>query len=326
VAILAYLLVLLIFDRLSEIGNNFTPEEVILLILICYSLFEGYRSLLKFSENNKFLANKKRIRLTFQLIGNILISLSIVSLGFWLYFKFYLHLTGFERELVTFLIVFSNIGLLFYLFYLSIHFLERQNQLKVQKEAITRQNIELEMELFKNRINPDFLFQSLEGIIQLIRNNNTGQAEEHVDHLALFYRKILDNRFHELPPFKDEFLKVEKYLKLQNYTQGREINFSMPKMEKDYWMVPNIPLQGIQLIESTQLISDHRKFDIQARVEAPNLILSFENNLRLKPLLDVEDRLHSIGKALSYYTDLPVLWKVKEDMGSLTIPIIEKIN
>ncbi|MFA8437020.1 MAG: histidine kinase [Marinifilaceae bacterium] len=326
IAILVYLLVLLIFDRLSEIANNFSPEEIILLILICYSLFETYRILLRFSENNKWLSGKKQIRHGFQIIGNILISLSIVSLGFWLYFKFYLHLTDYDRELSTFLIVFTSIGLFFYLFYLSIYFLDQQNSLRLKKEAINRQNIEFEMEVFKNRINPDFLFLSLEGIIQLIRNKEIEKAEEHIDYLALFYRKILNNRFHELNSIKEEVIKVEKYLKLQNHSLGTQIVFSIKETELNHQTVPNVLLQGVQLIQASQLIPHNKEYKIKAKIEEQVLELEFENNPRIKPEVEHEKWLENMRRAVHYYNNTPITWDLSPAKGILTIPLIALHN
>jgi sensor histidine kinase YesM len=258
-----YMLILLVFDRLSEIINNFQPDELVFLILVNYILFETYRVWINSFEKSKRLISTQWLKTSFLFIGSFIITVSEVSACLWLYFNYYIGVSSFGSQLISLLIVFILVGILFHFFYISITFLDKQNTLLLQKEEVNQKNIQYELEVFRNKINPDFLYNALEGIISLIRKENVDQAEKHIDYLALFYRRILGNRYSEIISLEDEIKKIDHYLGIQNYLYAGNLSleWDLNTDTKEILIVPNTVLQAISLIEQTQLVDSNTKLN-----------------------------------------------------------------
>ncbi|PXY02655.1 hypothetical protein DF185_00745 [Marinifilum breve] len=324
VAILVYLLMLLIFDRLAEISNNFSPEELIFLIAVTAILFESYRFWLLKTDKIKILNRNKLLKFSVIYSGSFLITVGMVYALFAIYFKFVIGISEFSSELISFLIIFILVGILFHLFYLSIRFLDRQNSLLLEKEEMNRKNIEFELEVFKNKLNPDFLYESLESVISLIRKDQVEGAEQYIDHLALFYRRILGNRYSEIITLEEEKLKIDEYLKLRNYNYSDNliVNWALDDISNIH-VVPNMILQTIQLIEYSQQVDLNTKLEISIEDSDDTIRFRFLSSERLTPLPKFKALKEAIQKTLTFYTDTQFEWQRINGSIHVSIP---KIN
>jgi len=323
-----YMLILLLFDRLSEIINNFQPDELVFLILVNYILFETYRIWINSFEKSNKLISTPWLKTSFLFIGSFIITISEVSACLWLYFNYYIGISSFGFQLISLLIVFILVGILFHLFYISISFLDKQNSLLLQKEELNRKNIQYELEVFRNKINPDFLYNSLEGIISLIRKENIDQAEKHIDYLALFYRRILGNRYSEIISLEDEIKKIEHYLEIQNYLYADNliIEWHLNTDAKEIMIVPNTVLQTISLIEQTQLVNSNTKLNIIIEDDKQYICFKFKSSARLKREIKPKALLESINHSISFYSNFRATCIEDDKISRVKIPKIELEN
>ncbi|MCZ4695064.1 hypothetical protein DWB61_09055 [Ancylomarina euxinus] len=323
-----YILLLLVFDRLSEIINNFQPDELAFLILVNYILFETYRLWINaFEKSNRFIS-APYIKKSFLFLGSFIITISVVSLCLWLYFNYYIEMSSFGSQLISLLIVFILVGILFHLFYISISFLDKQNSLLLQKEELNRRNIQYELEVFRNKINPDFLYNSLEGIISLIRKNNVDQAEKHIDYLALFYRRILGNRYSEIISLEDEIKKIEHYIEIQNYLYAGNLvlDWQLKTSAKEIMIVPNTVLQTINLIEQTQLVNANTKLNIKIEIEEEYICFNYKSSARLKGDIRPNSLLDSINHSISFYSNFKAIIIEDDKINMMKIPTVKLEN
>ena len=326
--IFVYILLLLVFDRLSEIINNFQPDELGFLILVNYILFETYRLWINaFEKSNRFIS-APWLKKSFLFLGSFMITTSLVSVCLWLYFNYYIGMSSFGSQLISLLIVFILVGILYHLFYISITFLDKQNSLLLQKEELNRKNIQYELEVFRNKINPDFLYNSLEGIISLIRKNNVDQAEKHIDYLALFYRRILGNRYSEVISLEDEIKKIEYYLEVQNYLYAGNLSveWQLKTSAKEIMIVPNTVLQTINLIEQTQLVNANTKLNIRVEIEGEYICFKYNSSARLKGDIKPKALLDVINHSISFYSNLKAIFIEEDKICMVKIPKIELEN
>jgi hypothetical protein len=325
VSIVVYLLVLLIFDRLSEISNNFSPEEMFFLMLVTFLLFEFYRFWLLKSEKILSKVRNKHIRSFLLYLGSFIITLVVVVCLFTFYFQYLIGVTDFTSEMISFFIVFILVGFLFHLFYMSIRFQDEKKMVLLAKEELNRKNIEYELEVFKNKINPDFLFESMENVISLIRKKEVDYAETYIDHVALFYRRILGNRLSEVITLQEEKAKVDQYLKIKNYTYSNNfvVNWNLENDFEEIFVVPNTLLQTIQMIEYTQMLNQHIKLVLNINENQKYILISYENTKRLIPLPKIKTQKEVVQKALSFYTNLELKWEESFDKTQVYLPKIE---
>ncbi|MGZ2368371.1 histidine kinase [Ancylomarina sp. YFZ004] len=323
-----YVLILLVFDRLSEIINNFQPDELVFLILVNYILFETYRVWINSFEKSKRLISTQWLKTGFLFIGSFIITITEVSVCLWLYFNYYIGISSFGSQLISLLIVFILVGILFHLFYISISFLDKQNTLLLQKEEVNQKNIQYELEVFRNKINPDFLYNALEGIISLIRKENVDLAEKHIDYLALFYRRILGNRYSEVISLEDEIKKIEHYLEIQNYLYAGNLSleWDLNTDTKEIMIVPNTVLQAISLIEQTQLVNSNTKLNIIIEDDDSYICFKFKSSAKLKRAIKPKALLESINHSISFYSNFKATCIEDDKISMVKIPKIELEN
>ena len=325
VAVFVYLLILLIFDKLSEIGNNFSPEELVYLGIVTFSLFEAYRFWIQKIEKIVFLRERVFLKFFFLFTGSFLITILLVFAFFSLYFIYFLGLSEFKAELTSFLIVFTLVGILYHLFYLSIRFLDQQKTLLLHKEEINRKNIEFELEVFKNKLNPDFLFQSLESVISLIRKKEVDQAEKFIDNLALFYRRILGNRYSEIITLEEEIQKVNQYILIRNnkYKNNFIVNWNIESSVREINIVPNTILQVLQMIEYSQMLDLNTKLLVDVNEKDDYIVFRFLSSERLTPVPKLHFQKETLKKAIGFYSNKEFVWDRNGEFTQICIP---KIN
>ena len=324
VAVFVYLLILLIFDRLSEISNNFSPEELLFLAVVTFALFESYRFWIKKAEKIAYFKDRPYLRSLILFTGGFAITMFVVIGLFSLYFIYLVGMSEFRAELISFLIVFTLVGILYHLFYLSIRFLDRQKALLLQKEEINRKNIEFELEVFKNKINPDFLFQSLESVISLIRKKEVDNAEKFIDHLALFYRRILGNRYSEIISLEEEVHKINQYLEIRNfkYNKNFNVNWNVDSSQQEVNVVPNTLLQTLQMIEYHQMVDSNTALNVEIIEEDNYLVFQYLSSERLTPVPKLKLYMETLQKAIGFYSNLKVEWTKKDEFSLIKIPIV----
>ncbi|PKQ69522.1 hypothetical protein BZG01_00920 [Labilibaculum manganireducens] len=325
VAVFVYLLILLIFDRLSEIGNNFSPEEVLFLGIVTFALFEVYRFWIHQTEKIGYLKERVLLKSFFLFMGSFIITIILIFAFFSLYFVYFLGLSEFRAELTSFLIVFTLVGILYHLFYLSIRFLDQQKVLLLEKEEMNRKNIEFELQVFKNKINPDFLYQSLESVISLIRKKEVDQAEKFIDHLALFYRRILGNRYSEIISLEEEIQKVDQYILIRNnkYNNNFIVNWKIESSLKEIHIVPNTVLQVLQMIEYYQMVDLNTKLVVDVSENDDYIVFYFLSSERLTPVPKLNMQMKTLKKAIGFYSNKELVWDKKSEFTQIYIP---KIN
>ncbi|WP_321316799.1 histidine kinase [Labilibaculum sp.] len=325
VAVFVYLLILLIFDRLSEIGNNFSPEELLFLGIVTFALFEVYRFWIYQTEKIGYLKERVLLKSLFLFIGSFILTIVLVFAFFSLYFIYFLGLSEFRAELISFLIVFTLVGILYHLFYTSIRFLDQQKVLLLEKEEMNRKNIEFELQVFKNKINPDFLYQSLESVIGLIRKKEVDQAEKFIDDLALFYRRILGNRYSEIVSIEEEIQKVNQYLLIRNnkYNNNFIVNWNIASSLKEIYVVPNTILQVLQMIEYYQMVDLNIKLAVDVSENEDYIVFHFLSSERLTPVPKLNFQMKTLKKAIGFYSNKELVWDRGVEFTKIFIPKID---
>jgi LytS/YehU family sensor histidine kinase len=81
-----------------------------------------------------------------------------------------------------------------------------------EKELLKQESLKNELEALKNQINPHFLFNSLNSLNSLIRDNK--QATTFVNKLSFMYRYILQSGSQDLVTIKEELKFLESYIYL----------------------------------------------------------------------------------------------------------------
>jgi sensor histidine kinase YesM len=327
--VLIYLLILLINNNVTQVNDIFITQEVYVFIVLSYLSFESIRLMIVVLD--KFLVKKdSRFRPAIQVLLTTAISVSLVIGCFTLYFNYTIGFSMSTTQQWIFNIVFIVTALLYNILYFSNYYLQKENTLKLNAEKQQRQVLELEMMEFKNDINPDLLYESLESLIGLMYRD-VEKAEDYIDCLASTYRYVLSNRQQELVPLQDELNAAHNMIRLLNEKYHGQLKFdsAIEKEALETMLIPgSLPLIIESLVRNT-IITRHEPFTIQCYIEDDYLTIQSKLNDKLMLHEASAHAITRLQKSYSLYSDLPLIKVKAYDENYIKLPLIsvpEEIN
>lgn len=189
----------------------------------------------KFSSGNHFVDQSLRF------LGNIVILIASVYIFSYIY-PYFVDKTISDREegFQNFIFAIVLIIIFFIARILRLNIIQRESIL--ENERLKQQNLQSELTALKNQINPHFLFNSLNSLNFLLRDNK--EASIFVQKLSFMYRYILQSSDRDLVLLKEElkFLDSYTYLIKTRYRDRFqiEINIDEPYMDRK---IPPLALQ-----------------------------------------------------------------------------------
>ena len=271
--VLIYLLILLINNNVEQINEFYSSGEVYICIGLTYLSFETIR--LTIVLLNKFLSKKYLlIHLPIQIVASTILSTVAVIISLDIYF---INIIGFNiaaTQLIIFSVIYIFSALLYNLLYFSNDYLQRENTLKLTAERQQREVLEMEMTEFKNDINPDLLYESLENVISLMNKKND-EAEEYIDYLASAYRYVLTNRQKELISLGAEIEAAKNIIRLLNekYLGKLHLEINLDNSDLQKFLIPgSLPIVMEYIVRNT-IISNIEPLIIRCNVEDEYLII-----------------------------------------------------
>ncbi len=320
--VLVYLLILLINNDVIKVNELFVNEEVYVCIILCYLSFEFIRLMIVLLD--RFLKpNFESIRLPLQFICTSALSVVLVLGSLSLYFKQVIGFSISGTQLWIFGSTYAVTALLYNLLYYSNYYLQKENTLKLNTERQNRDVLEMEMNEFKNHINPDLLYESLENLIALMYRD-VEQAEEYIDSLASAYRYVLANRQQELVPAATELEAAKTLIRLLNEKFYGQLKFesSLSLNELNAMLIPgSLPVIVESLVRNT-IITRFEPFIIRCYLEDDYITLQCPLNDKLITHPSSDTALTRLQKSYSLYSDLPLIRVKAYQENYVKLPVI----
>ncbi len=308
-----YFLILLVMNSMYTISETMLTQELLVCVILAYLVSEGARFSTVMVEKRFDGELKKPVNMSVLFVANLVIGTGLAFLFTYLYFTAYLERTSiesFRTELLTLVWTFGISSGLYTLFYLSIYFLTNRNETQIRQEDLKRQNLEHQLEIFNNEINPDLLFQSLETLISLVHHDLDG-AEDFVDRLSVVYRYILENRKRELVNLREEVRASENIFHLFKEKFPEQVNLEIMDLSccGDRHMVPNSMPILLDCIMNSTIISKRQPLSITVSYDDQEdyLIVQHKENDKLSLAREVVRRREQLHEAYAYFTDRPVI-------------------
>ncbi|MEM8568971.1 MAG: histidine kinase [Bacteroidota bacterium] len=220
--------------------SSFVEEIQFDLVLLTYTQ-TGITILIIWYSNKWLIGLKwKSVSSWFILFVGNLIIISIIS---------YLSVLNAPKELsaiISFWVLFIRLALVAVILNVVLRVFESQKErskLQVQNLALQSENLKFQVETLKQQINPHFLFNSLNTLLDLIEDNQ----EEAVDFTRKFsslYRIVLQSSDHDFIPLKDELQFLNDYwiLLKTRFRDAIALEVHLSK-EKEDLQIPPLSLQ-----------------------------------------------------------------------------------
>lgn len=323
--IMMYMLILLLNNSLAQLDDTVFTTELLVCVILAYLISEPLRLIIRGFERKSDDGLRSSSTIAALLVTNLLVGSLIILLAAYSYFTYY---EGYiyEAILTKMVIVYGISGLLFTMFFLSTHFLSVKNESELKKEDLKRQNLEHQLEIFNNEINPDLLFQSLETLITLVHYNQD-KAEDFVDRLAVVYRYILENRKRELVTVKDEIKAAKNlmYLFKERYPDQLFFNVKNESKNSEKLLVPNALPTMLDCVINNSIISVHQPLTITLDEDGDEgyLVIQYSDNQRLSQNKYIKNRCKNVHNAFAFFSDRPVIEIKAYGSGFVKLPLLD---
>ena len=320
--IMVYLLILLLNNNLNDLTVIFSNEELYVSIGLTYLSFESLR--LCISAVNRIHFSSIRNQILISIGSSVVLSLIIITLILALYFKFIVGFDIYISELLIFWIIFGFTGLLYNILYFSNDYLFRENTFLLEQENKLKEKIELDFVMFRNEINPDLLYESLETLLTSLHKRGD-QAEEQIDLLADVYRYQLVNRKKELVRWSEEKRALQSLFTLLNYRYNGNITLEseLDSSLAQYYVVPGSFLVAFDAVVRNTLISSDTPLRISLYLEGDDyLVMQHAIYDKLVPHQESLENFTRLQRSYSFFSDHPFV-QVKADRENyIKFPII----
>ncbi len=323
--VLVYLLVLMANGNISQVQENFFGQEVWFCIGLTYLLSEGMRLIINGLNTRVPAEASLQHRILVQLLVNSLYSLIIVSSVISIYFIYVLNYSSFTVELILINIIFLISTILYNLLYIGFLYQNIQNTAKLEKENLKTQNLEFQLQSFKNEVNPNLLYTSLETLISLVHQSPEA-SEDFIDKLSDVYRYLLDNKQNEFNCLEDEIKAVENLLYLLNVREHNNIQFKVDltteTLEKK--VVTGTLARLVEFIVGNTIINDHQPLEISCFIEQDGeyLVLNNKMNDKLIKPAQLEEGFKDVQRTFAFFSDKPVLEVKAYGESFIKVPIM----
>jgi LytS/YehU family sensor histidine kinase len=207
--------------------------------------------------------------------------------------------------------------------YLTIDYFKLyKNKLK-ETEELKRLQIESEVRILSNQVNPHFLFNSLNTLIAIIPHD-ANKAVHFTECFSKVYRYALKNKDKETVALREELDLVNDYCYLLKIRFGTNFRYevSIPKQYEEA-IVPPFTLQ--LLVENAtkhNSIGDHEPLHLYVFVEDEFLVVRNNINAKINDHEGTGTGLENISKRLKYLTGKSI--KIEKDARqfSVFIPVV----
>lgn len=302
VGVMVYLLILLINNTLESVNTIFNNEELYVCIALSYISFESMRLVVAILNRIKSLQGNSPFILV-QTFATLAVSLLLVAISISLYFKFLLRFSIGSSELNLFLAIYFFVGLLYNLLYFSQYYLQLENKELITQETKLREKVDADFFSFRNNINPDLLYESLENLILTIHHDSPS-AEEQIDYLAGVYRYTLVNRHKELVGYQDELNSAKNLLALLNYKYRDCLHLkSSVRDDHTIHLIPGSLLVTVDAIVRNTLISEKSPLTILIYEEDDYIVVQHQLNEKLVAHTASMDSFLRLQRSYSFFSE-----------------------
>ena len=176
--------------------------------------------------------------------------------------------------------------------------LSQRQQVVLENERLTNENLTTKYNMLVNQINPHFFFNSLNSLSMLVREKDEKRALKYIDQLSYTLRYTTQNGNNaEMVSLLDELQFADAYCYLYKIRYADKIFFDFD-IDESYmdWTLPALSLQP--LIENAvkhNAITSKNPFHVRIYAEEEYLVVANERRPMLEPQIGTGTGLKNLG-------------------------------
>jgi len=209
----------------------------------------------------------------------------------------------------------------------SILFFKKWKDAAVAQEKLKHEHTALQYETLKSQVNPHFLFNSLNALIQLI-HTDPDRAELYVKKLSQLYRYLLEQKDHETVALNKEMEAINNYIFLLKirYHDHLKVNIhaDFPETAR---VVPMSLQMLLENVVKHNVIARNKPVIIDIRVTEDGYI-AVRNNCNKKKEKEASTGigLENISNRYQYFSSKPIIIHEEKEYFEVKIPLLSLIK
>jgi sensor histidine kinase YesM len=276
--------------------------------VLCYFMIKPFK------RENKRISHKNRL-------------MSLASI--FVVFCFYLPLQIYFEDLGS-RFYFFNLVRSFFVFFMSISYTVAvrstflQQETLLENEQLKKENLQTQFEALKNDLSPHFLFNSLNALQTLIRENPE-VANQYVNHLSIVLRSSLQNNDNQYVSLQDELKMVKSFIFLMEMRYGENLIVEIdipPHFENS--RIPPLTIQT--LIENAikhNEISKRNPLKITVKIENNLLIVTNNIQQKLTPEISMGIGLSNLSRRFYLLSGSDIVISKNNNQFQVEIPLLK---
>lgn len=210
------------------------------------------------------------------------------------------------------------------MFYEAIYFFHKFREAIQEKDRIQMAHIQGQLDNLRNQINPHFLFNSLNTLMNLIPTD-PGRAMNYLDKLSKFYRYAVSNHDQQLAPLPTELDNTRIYAALLQERFHDGIRVDLPEAAPGNARI--LPLSLQLLIENAvkhNIVSRKKPLHIEVSIADGGKAVLVQNNIQKKIREDNSTGvgLKNIRSRMAFFTEAPLTVTEEDGRFTVAIPLI----
>jgi two-component system, LytTR family, sensor kinase len=212
--------------------------------------------------------------------------------------------------------------------YISYLYLEDLRKMRENLLLAQRAQVETQLKLLQQKVDPHFLFNNLNALSSLIERNPEA-AGKFVTHFTRLYRYILQHRDAEIVTLDEELAFAKDYIYLVEQRFGQAYSFGVSLAEeqaRDHLIIPTA-LQG--LIENAVKHNEgSARAPLPITIAVDGDYLTVSNHLRPKPSASYSagTGLENLRARYRLLTDKPVEVSREAEFFAVKVPLLKEVN
>ncbi|WP_460554126.1 two-component regulator propeller domain-containing protein [Ferruginibacter profundus] len=193
-----------------------------------------------------------------------------------------------------------------------------------KKEYAERERFQLQYDALKNQVNPHFLFNSFNALMNIVEEN-PGEASMLIKHLSQFYRKMTAYSQKELITVGEELELLQSYLYIQEkrYGDALQISISVEPVLKKSTFIPPLVLQLLaENAVKHNAISKFRPLHIHIFSEGDTIVIQNNINSKMEPAESEGVGLQNIKNRYKVLTNREVVQEENGEIFTVRLPLL----
>jgi len=209
--------------------------------------------------------------------------------------------------------------------YECVYFFVRYRRSVIEKERIQTAHVQTQLDNLRNQINPHFLFNGLNTLMNLIPLDQD-KAMTYLSKLSKFYRYTVGSQEEKLIPLDKEKKCAYLYSDLltTRFGEALKVNCNLPTNT----LYSILPMSLQMLIENAvkhNIVSKSHPLEININLNESDQVVTVSNNIqkKLESVSSTGMGLENIKQRFSFFTKTPVLITETDHVFMVSLPLIK---